>query len=956
MRRWRFTLLLLVTAVPVLQAWEQTSTEHFTFVYKQEFEFAAAELVGFADEVYDTVAALFESPPTHIRAVLFGETDLANGYFDPNPPQHMGLFVVQPSSAWIGAGAESWLRLLLIHELTHYLQANYSPGLFSALGSILGTSIGALDIGLVPLWLTEGLAIHTESTLTGGGRQTDPSYEMYERALVLEDQLFTLEQAAYASHLSPPGRQYVAGGFLVEYMVETYGESFIAGFMEDFSRFPLFGMWGPIERVTGRTMPQIYSDASVWLSERYERFGELPDGRQISPEVVGDYYLPEATSHGWYAYRERPDERSGIVRFSSDGTEDLLLPIRLTDPDSWSVTADGRLIVFATISVDRTVNGDAPLESNLYIYHVEQNRIESLTESGGYYQPRITSDTERVIAVKRLTGFHEVVEIPLSDPQEYRTLLAETEARYYHPRVSPDGQRAVVTQNVRGNQLLVLVDLQTASARALPRPANAGAPDQARFIDETTLFFTALHGETVKLFRHELNSDAIAMVGQDRIGIRGATSIDGRIIYQSYRPSGETVRELNEPVVTPVSASQPMVPSFPSSRTRLEAEPYVPIAWPRYWLPSLGFSAGVPLPSYLGFGAVVAGRNLTGTTSWSTQALYFPSLGQIGYNIGFSQDAGVANLGITAGSDYGPIAAGQDIIYLQTFSQALQAIVDVRNDYSLGVSRRLALTGGVAARFAFASAGPFTITELGSRQVTYQTPLGIPSVGIITARSPLSAEAAATPPWAAGLRIDSAYPFSLNDGALESFLLGSNGFLNVGVGGNHVLRLEPSATWASEAAYAAPFGLRGFNERTVLSAPGPGHFKVSAEYLPPHLLTDIPLLSGVGITRFGVELFAEITGGFSLVEQTIDVDEAIGFGIGVTTVITYLADWPVTGGVAFRIKPGKETPFRLGDFAFYLDFDIAESLSVIGSTFRHDYEDVIPVRTDPTLRRPGEHQ
>ena len=926
------TLFLVVLSTLSAEQWLETSTNNFRFVYRSEHEFAVEELVSFADTVYTEVATLFGSDPQTVTAVVYGETDLANGYYNPNPPQHIGLFLVQPSTTWTGSSSESWLRLLLVHELTHFLQANHSPGLFEGLAFVFGSSIAGLDIGLVPLWLTEGLAIHAESTRTSGGRQSDPRYELYERALILENQMFSLKQAGYASHLAPPGRQYVAGSFLLEYMVAHYGEQFIEPFLSDFSAFPLFGMWGPIERATGTPMSEIYRNAIAWLENRYAERKQIPERARVSPAQRGDYYLPVETQEGLYLYRTRPDRRPGIVNWLEDGGEREIVTVALSDPFSWSVTPDGRRLVFATVSSDRTIAGNPPLQSNLYLHDLQTGTTRALTHSGGFFQPRISPDGRSVVAVRRIAGFQELVTVEIDTGlSAVETLLRSPATRYYNPSLSPSGSLLVVAENRLGVQRLTLVHTATGESRALPAPEGTN-PEFPRFTDENTVLFTASVDGSLRLFQIDLTELLVSEVGRDRVGIAEATRVAGQIMYRTYSPDGNVLKQLSSPLDRPQAAATRPLPAPPVPAAAVASAPFTPVAWPRYWLPALGFSGGLPNLSFLGAGVTVGGRDLLARTAWLLQALYFPAISQIGYGFTIQTDLGPLLLDTFAEGEYRTTGAIGNPVYVQQFSQGLVATLDLLNDYELGTSRRFGLTAEASTRFAFASLSPFSLTELGSDTVSEEIPLFIPGAGFITSRSPISSRSSAAAPWAMGLRAQAAVPLSLLTGSVETLLVTGRGFVNLHAGGNHVLQLTPQVTYATNSDYSSPFALRGFSGTTATTAPGPGHFKLSASYLPPHLLVDIPLFSSVGITRIGLMAFAEATGGFTRQSFSPELDEAIAGGVAITTVVTYLVDWPVTGGVSLRVRPQSSEPFGRGDVSFFLELDLAGSLAVIDST------------------------
>ena len=183
---------------PDFAGWKQVQTAHFTFIYEARDALAVDELLSFAEEVYDDVTGLLGSHPSHIPVVVAGRQDLANGYTTPAPP-HITLYLVPPSEPLIGLESSQYLRLLLTHELTHFVNFDYDKGMFAFLSGIFGPAVRDVNAAFLPTWFLEGIATYTETAFTDGGRGRSPFFEMEYRALVYSSSFFPLSKAAYTS-------------------------------------------------------------------------------------------------------------------------------------------------------------------------------------------------------------------------------------------------------------------------------------------------------------------------------------------------------------------------------------------------------------------------------------------------------------------------------------------------------------------------------------------------------------------------------------------------------------------------------------------------------------------------------------------------------------------------------------------------------------------------------------
>ena len=901
--------------------WYSHSTEHFTFIYRTEHRWAVDELASFADEVYDQITDLFGSSAGHVPVVVFGETDLANGYYSPVPPQHIGLYVVQPSLPWVGAKTESWLRLLLVHELTHYVQANYDRGLFRSVGAVLGRSLTGLSIALTAIWTTEGIAVNTESIYTSGGRGSDPFFEMLYKAPVVENRLFSLRQAGYDSHLAPRGRFYVAGYLIWDYLLDTYGPQIVREVFDSYARFPLLGIRGPIRRSTGERMPVIYESMTRAITARYAADPDMPDAPRVSPTIRADYYLPQPTERGLYLYRTRPDARPGVVRFDREtGRETPILEIRLTDHASWGVTADGSTIAFATIGIAEILPDEDALHSDIHLYDVTSGTTTRLTTGGGYYQPAIAPDGSFIVTIRREGGYHQLERIDLDAGEPIgRLLLRIDEGRFSSPTISPDAGTVAVVANQRGIQQILLVDAADGTYVRVPQPAG-GAPWYPTFADEATLLFGHDAGGTLRLYAHDLESGEVRLIAEDPIGAYSGRLLPQELIYASYTSDGFTLRSTAYTHGQPVAAITAAGPTQLDPPPAVSGDRYLPWPAPVFWLPLPGIAGpGVALTG-LGAGAVVYGSDILQRNSWQLAAVYFPALRQLDY-AGF-WGTRYARLTASAGAEgtyrvtgAGPVVHRRTLRHTATVSYLLHAV------HRLGTTSRVSAVMGLTHTMAYESQHPFAAGTAGSERVELAEHGLTIGTGVEASRVPISSSRALNPPWErqAGLRVEA--PLAAPDFLPRGVVGRAAARVNVPVGSrDHVIAIQPAVSLASDPSLARPYGLRGFAAAGEHPAPRDrGQFRLAVDYHSPLLLVDIPVLPSVGITGFGLTLFAEGTGSFDVAQPRLALNPALGLGAEAIAVVTFWTPIPIRVGAAIRIDPSDPAAFSPAeDLAVYI--------------------------------------
>ncbi|HYW84176.1 MAG TPA: hypothetical protein VFB30_13010, partial [Spirochaetia bacterium] len=448
------------------------------------------------------------------------------------------------------------------------------------------------------------IATQTETFFTDGGRGRNPFFEMEYRAIALSHRFFPLSQAAYSSDFPPADRDWIGGYLFIGYLIDKYGKDIYARIHDEYAKFPLLGPWKAIERATGRPAGALYQDMVSELEARYASPSPMEEGQHMMPDRIGDYFLPVTTSRGWYLYRSTLDEAPAIVSYDpSTKRERKLLATPLTDSSSLTASADGERIVFSTFDATLGRSGQIVV-SDLFDLAVSTGKVRRLTTGGHVWQPRLSPDGSRLLAVSAIGPYSGLVEVDQHDGSLH-LLFSERDAIVSTPSFSPDGSRVafeVAVHGTAGIRVLPLsspespisandplTDFNVDLAQVVVGPTRAGAY-YPRFEDNANLIFSSEAGGTLALYSTGVDSGECAVVCEDPVGAWAGELVGDRVLYATYRPGGYTL--MMKPPQQKQSPAPPITPVPQQSETSAPSGTAVRyVDFPR-------FIAWTPLPIY----------------------------------------------------------------------------------------------------------------------------------------------------------------------------------------------------------------------------------------------------------------------------------------------------------------------------------------------------------------------
>ncbi len=944
--------LLAVSVAPARaqSSWESVETEHFLFVFEPRDRASVDELLAICEDVYSRVTGFFHSYPKKIRCVVRGRLDYANGEMAPFPAR-LELITTSPSDESFGGREESWLRLLLTHELVHYVNFTMDRGVFSAASAVFGLDAALASAILLPGWMIEGTAVDLETRLTTGGRGRSAFFEDYWKARVLEKVPFSIEQAGYASSFPPPGRIYVAGYFLVDYMSRTYGTDAVTRIMDDYLSFPFFGPWAAISRVTGKDAAGLYQDLLAESRGRYAGASDIPGGALLTPERVADYSAPHATARGLYVYRSDLESFPGIVRLDPrTGSETPLARVALTDPYSFSATADGADVWLSSLSFDWTPRDGEWAVSDLWLLNAVTGKMEQVTRGGRVWQPAVSADGGMVVAVQGRGPHSRLVAVDRASGG-LRVLFARKGGRVSSPDLSPDGTRAAFTLTLEGSQDVHILDLKEAIAGPMVDGAADGPvkdvnPDLAfpvlgtdpgvesrpRFAGNDRLLFSSDRTGSPCLYAMDLGSRKVTIIQQDPVAAYEGIEDGGFLIYSSYsskgyclktvplpESSGERVEaaarpSTGAPVSAGVAAGGPAAAAAeaPVPQAAGNAKGYLDLPLPDLWYPSATLAVTGPSGYEVGLGLAGVGSSLLGTSSWSVSGFWLPWSGQPVASLAASASLGnaAASYSLSLGYAYFDGSPG---VYAQSLSNSLDVSVPIFSWTRLADASALWINGGVGHEASLAGLFPFTASTSLSWPTSFWRQFLHLRAGASWRLLAGGGQMDFYHPFDAGVSLGTvtdppSLPYENRWGTLFSVLAGLSLPSPIP---HQVVKLGVKASYGIDAfasVWDAAVAPRGFPGSTTAYLPG--GLLASLDYLAPLALLDQPLLFGVALLGIGLGLHVEHASGWNLSPAYLWPGTAFYAGVEITLLLGYAAEsLPVGIGVAARIDPASAEVF-----------------------------------------------
>ena len=642
-------------------SWRTIVTPHFRIYYHPGTERIATELAHTAEEVLRPLSELLgHLPDDPIHVVITDETDSANGFAQVLPYNLITLFTGVPETFGQLGDYDDYMRLLLIHELTHVVHLDTIGGLAGVVNRVLGKTLSPNSVQ--PRWFVEGIAVWMESKLTGAGRIESALIDTLVRTQILRGTFPAIDEVSTLMRRFPGGSvAHLFGGRFIDFVARRHGAEAIARISHQYGgRFLPYGLNIVAKEQTGEDYVQMWA---AWQGEEAAKAQALlapvrQAGLRIGCKLDDDaesLRVPRFAPDGTMVYERGPDDGDvevmivapgeGFSACESAARRDVQAKFR-SSGGRGALTGDGRYVAVVSDAFERRYS-----YRDLDIVDLATGDRRRRTFGARLFDPDVRDGQIVAVGQKAARTALYILDVD-GDAPPVRVFVPPEGSDLSGAAWSPDRRTVATSMSVPGSaRQIMLIDVQTGRGRPL---TDGAARDISPVFttDGAAVLFTSDRGGIFNVHRADLASGAMTQVTNVETGAFEPT-IDpstGRLIYVHATHLGYELRSM--PLAPPQAELRPMaseprtIVSSSVATALYQDEAYNP--WetliPTAYVPALSFdtTGGVLI------GVTVAGRDAIGAHDYRLRLDYESSTSRVGY--GFSYTNRMLSTGIRLSS------------------------------------------------------------------------------------------------------------------------------------------------------------------------------------------------------------------------------------------------------------------------------------------------------------------
>lgn len=539
--------------------WKTIESEHFRIVFPVELEKVAQKTARYYEEAFAALhQKLFWNPSRKTQVVLVDNADAANGLASATLRLGMVLILTPPDPYFSTAHYDDWLKLLVFHEYTHFLNMDATEDFWKTLRFVFGDL--PLPNAAWPSWMLEGLAVYMETRYTGAGRGRSPYYEMILRTAVEKDVLgkpefVTLDRINGPYPYYPAGEvPYLFGYQLMNQVARTASklpeqrtadqrENLAAGddalgimSIRSAGRVPYF-INGNLQNITGKDWYDYWKDFVSDTQARMTRDLETIRSEPVTPMQIlterghttyGSAVSPDGK---WIAYTSETLDHRTALYLRELGTGKTR---RLTDKilgGSLSFTPDSKKLVFSGLTRESVY----VIYSDLGTYDLESGETHWLTEGLRARDPTVSPDGKWVAFTLTETATTGLAVAPL-ELEDGRLKLGEVRKIYMPamldrvstPKFSPDSKKIAFSFHPNGHAREDLIELDLESGKTRELLQNGDFNRYPAYHPDGSLYFVSNASGVENVYR-------LAPSGR----AEQRTNVTTGLWFPTFAPSGE---------------------------------------------------------------------------------------------------------------------------------------------------------------------------------------------------------------------------------------------------------------------------------------------------------------------------------------------------------------------------------------------------------------------------------
>lgn len=523
--------------------WKQLQTEHFRFIFPENYDPQARYLANLFEHAYPSILFDLDAPAMRTDVILHNRSVISNAMVGI-APKRVEMYHTPPQDGY----AQDWYKKLTLHELRHVAQlSKINTGFTRGLRYSFGEQAVAGVFGLyLPFYFVEGDAVAIETSMSNSGRGRLPLFEAGLRAQLLEIGFYLHDKAYFGSYKDHTPNVYELGYFVVGHNKVKYGPILWENAMKKVARKPwmITPYSSGLKEMSGFRKKGLYRETmydlyEIWKAQ-YDTLDYSPI-HQLSPErkLYSSYRYPQPLSDGSImATRSSLDDIFRIVKINN-GSEEIVFTPGSTFRETLSATDS--LVVWSEFQPDlRWSNRNFAV---IKTGNLKTGKIKQLTKRSRYFAPDICAENKKIVVAETdIQSLNSIVVLNAATGEEL--FRRGTDSLSFQTPVWMPDRIHIITVAVgdRGKSFLKMNTITGESEFLLPFTFDDLALSS---VSDEYILFAGVWSGISNIFAFQLQSGDIFQLTSSAFGATDAAfnAADDGIVYADYNSKGYHIVE-----------------------------------------------------------------------------------------------------------------------------------------------------------------------------------------------------------------------------------------------------------------------------------------------------------------------------------------------------------------------------------------------------------------------------
>ena len=395
--------------------WKSIETENVKVIFPEGTNLQAQRIADVIEYIHQNKTISVGVKSKKIDIVLQNQQTISNGFVTLSP-YRSEFFAIGPQDQ-SSLGTPDWLDLLSMHEYRHALQyANSNRGLTKFFHIIAGQNGWAFSQGLsIPSWYLEGDAVLIESLLSENGRGRNPYFFKEQRALFLEDEIYSYHKAQNGSYKDIVPSIYPLGYMISNHIRNNYNIETGSEILADAGKYKygLYPFSSAMKKHTGFSTTKMYKKSAIDIQTKWKNENDTLHKSESTliptktSKTVTHYTFSQYLNNGNIIALKRSFKETPYLIELTNNKEVKLTTIGIAAQEYLSV--NNNFITWTEHQKDlRHANSNY---SDILIYNYSTNKKEQFTKNKRYFSPHFSSDGSKITAVQYKENIKYTIDI-----------------------------------------------------------------------------------------------------------------------------------------------------------------------------------------------------------------------------------------------------------------------------------------------------------------------------------------------------------------------------------------------------------------------------------------------------------------------------------------------------------------------------------------------------------------